>query len=387
MNLFNNFKTALLLLIISVSSCNVRTENDAYQKIPLVQNGSFLVSDFVFSIEHVQLQLSHESMVGNIDKLKVHDNKFFVLDREIAQALFVFDITGEFLFKLGQFGNGPGEFSEVTTFCLDESGRIYVYDADSYQLSIFNEKGRFERSLKFDFHAIDIEILRDEIYFYTGYAETVHGKYNIIRSNLDGDIVSKDFPFSTPVYFESSWNLHKIGDNSLRLVQSLDSKLHSFEAEGSEISYQLDFVGESMNLTDSTYDVMNLEEQLNKHSRVLDSYVENTNYLYFLFFDAYETLSCFYDKVSRELRVGALRNDLEWVPFSPMVFADHNKLVGTVMAQDIIRTRQYFESSGVEYKDEKNVFDHYFQNVKIDSNPILTIYHLRENIKQKLDNK
>ncbi|EIM73904.1 hypothetical protein A3SI_17087 [Nitritalea halalkaliphila LW7] len=64
------------------------------------------------------LEVTDASLIGKIDKVIRHEERIFVLDCDIAQAAFCFNLEGKFLFKLGSSGKGPGEYRELRDIVL-----------------------------------------------------------------------------------------------------------------------------------------------------------------------------------------------------------------------------------------------------------------------------
>lgn len=57
---------------------------------------------------------------------------------------------GRFLKAVGGSGSGPGEFRELTQIFLLPPDSILVYDASLERLSVFDSRGRYTRSFRFD---------------------------------------------------------------------------------------------------------------------------------------------------------------------------------------------------------------------------------------------
>ena len=69
----------------------------------------------------------------------------------ITKKLLVFDETGKFEKKIGQFGQGPEEFIALNDFDIDSDGYIYIYDGAKKKLLKYSAKNEFIKSLKLPF--------------------------------------------------------------------------------------------------------------------------------------------------------------------------------------------------------------------------------------------
>jgi len=74
--------------------------------------------------------------------IEVDDSgKLYVTDEN--NHVQVFDSSGKFLFKFGQYGNGDGEFDYPAELALDKYGKIYVADAYNNRIQVFDSSGEF----------------------------------------------------------------------------------------------------------------------------------------------------------------------------------------------------------------------------------------------------
>jgi hypothetical protein len=96
------------------------------------------------------LEETDYSLIGGISKFQVFDNYVFVLDRNGAKKLFVFDKkNGKYLRQIGSLGQGPGEYIEIRDFCLDVANReVYIYDPGKHRLHKYNmDNGKYVESV------------------------------------------------------------------------------------------------------------------------------------------------------------------------------------------------------------------------------------------------
>jgi hypothetical protein len=113
------------------------------------------IGDVIDSVEYTPLETTDDCLIGEINKIIYHDNKYYILDRVKAKTLFCFDAKGRFERKFGNLGQGPGEYVEPTDFMLTPSN-IIIFDQFARKLLFFNMDGTFSYSvaLKYKMHAI-----------------------------------------------------------------------------------------------------------------------------------------------------------------------------------------------------------------------------------------
>ena len=77
-------------------------------------------------------------------KILCRNNKLFILSRLAkVEELLVFNITGEFLFKVGDRGRAKNEYIYIDGFDINDKGDIFINDIGSHKILRFNDKGQF----------------------------------------------------------------------------------------------------------------------------------------------------------------------------------------------------------------------------------------------------
>ena len=128
-----------------------------YREVPIVDP---LYIDQFLKPEYriIALESDEECMVGQIQNLLVDDSLIFVHDGW-HNNVFVFNLDGGFLHKIGQKGHARNEYISVTYMSLDrESDRVCLWDEDSQKLLFFDYQGHFLNSepAYFWFEAIEL---------------------------------------------------------------------------------------------------------------------------------------------------------------------------------------------------------------------------------------
>ena len=124
-----------LILIFFVSCSNKQSESSMVDSDCIIINldekrgSSIPLSTYFNSVQAIILETKDECLIGRINELQVFDGYIYVLDSRIAKSLFVFDMNGHFIRKIGGLGNGPGEYNSLEDFTLDtENGFIFLLD-------------------------------------------------------------------------------------------------------------------------------------------------------------------------------------------------------------------------------------------------------------------
>ncbi|MCP2606226.1 6-bladed beta-propeller [Candidatus Aminicenantes bacterium AC-708-I09] len=87
------------------------------------------------------------------------DLNIYVLDA-MNHRLLKFDKNGNFIWKAGRKGQGPGEFQYPSGIGISSAGEVAVIDERS--IIFFNDKGEYQRTIKLDKSMRNIQFLPDE---------------------------------------------------------------------------------------------------------------------------------------------------------------------------------------------------------------------------------
>lgn len=91
-----------------------------------------------------------EQAFGSIGGVVVDgDRRIYIGDGQ-ALEIRVFDESGEFLFKFGREGRGPGEFENIDALLLNQIGEILIRDVSLGRVSVFGIDGEFRRQFLLD---------------------------------------------------------------------------------------------------------------------------------------------------------------------------------------------------------------------------------------------
>ena len=100
--------------------------------------------EFIIEIlDSINLEVLGNPPLTSIQDLVFSQNFFLLLDRK--QGLLKFDNNGMFLFKIGEFGQGPDEYAMPYALHLDEKKNIvYVADWQKMVILTYSLEGKFE---------------------------------------------------------------------------------------------------------------------------------------------------------------------------------------------------------------------------------------------------
>ena len=127
----------LILCILTVICCKPKTDvnliKGSTSKSELVQINipekidDFLQWDSLFErVSMIQLETKDECLLNKPSKISINNDKIFLQD--YFENLYVFDLNGKFLNKIGSKGKGPGEFIQLVGYDFDNKGNVFITD-------------------------------------------------------------------------------------------------------------------------------------------------------------------------------------------------------------------------------------------------------------------
>lgn len=132
-------------LLTSLLSCNSRNKENLPTDVICLNIDVSTVKDYDISeqaeiVKLVALETTEESLIGDISKIHITENKILIFD-DMLNKILLFDRDGHFLRQIGKKGEGPEEYVTFNDIFFDEktdlvyanermNGHIYVYNLD-----------------------------------------------------------------------------------------------------------------------------------------------------------------------------------------------------------------------------------------------------------------
>ena len=204
---------SLVLLVIFISCSSRKNEqklhfDGEYYTIDLdrKKESFYPISSLFNDVRTIVLETKKNCLIGIVDDFQVFDGHIYLLDSKKAKSLFVFDMEGRFIGKIGSLGRGPGEYLEIRDFTIDtENSNIFICDAfnriHKYQLD-----GTFISTITIqapNSNADYIQFYNDRLYSYHLWWENTNDNFMLLESDQNnGKIISR----SLPVKYNKGWN-------------------------------------------------------------------------------------------------------------------------------------------------------------------------------------
>jgi hypothetical protein len=152
--------------------------------------------------EYIPLETNNESIFGEINKLFVFDDKYFVLDKVKAKKLYVFDMHGKFIRSVNSIGRGPGEYTNLEDFAIDQERKHIILLTYPSTVCVYDFDGKFLFQKKLSAASLwSMESYEEGFIFSTNHQTPLKEKDDYLLFVFDKDFNMKHNFFDVaPVY-------------------------------------------------------------------------------------------------------------------------------------------------------------------------------------------
>ena len=232
-------KAGLYFIVISIylfSSCENKSDNVDDISIKMETNAE--LTDFIGNAYSVQLETNDEFLIGEIGKLCVDSQCFYIMD-ETNKEVYIFNKSGSYISKISRRGSGPNEYIDITDIVV-RKGLVYILSSANKRIFIYDKNGNCQKTVVLNdwYHHIAVE--EDKIILHSG--KSNFQDFNIVVINHDGEILNKHLPFmqkSNTMFSRSPFN--KISDGTYMLTFPYDSRIALLANNECSYKYKLNF--------------------------------------------------------------------------------------------------------------------------------------------------
>lgn len=351
-----------------------------------------MYSDLFDDIKFIELESTPNSLLGTISKVIYYNDTIYVMDKSVSKAVFLFNQDGKFINKIGNIGKGPGEYINISDFCLDKKDNRVMLINSSYKcIYSYFKDGTFEKEYSFseNLYGNSLVVSDDEIYINAvpNY-NSEEGQYilqcinkNNLKSSkwLDnathnkGSVLRDNFIISS--FYDSQDGIRFFPKFSDTIFTIAEMKVYPFIAFSGNLLTNDDFESIMMNSKrDSGWNFMELKNT-GKFCGV-NHYLENDRLIFISLFYDRGPLCILYDKNANSFKAFGLRDDmLELYTTSRGFIGITNEymigLQNMKTIEDILKVCT--EKNTVNASE----YDKLLKMKDKDNNPILIFYHLK----------
>ena len=130
-----------ILSLCIITSCSTTTKNELkpLEVIKIPEGKKIKLSKIIKSFDYVFL--SDKEIVGNVFNLKVDNNEYYIHDN-ISKSILKYDSIGDLMYKIHRVGKGPGEYSMISDFLIND-GKVEILNIGNHKKISFDSNGEY----------------------------------------------------------------------------------------------------------------------------------------------------------------------------------------------------------------------------------------------------
>lgn len=384
-------KTVYLLFILAfLLSCSPSNDNN-YSLEQIKFSQEYISLDDSLELKFIPLETTDSCLIGSISNIQIRNNLIFVLEGRKSEDLFVFDMNGKFIARVGKKGAGPGQYIRIADFDIDEDRQLIVladmhqehllfYDLDSYQ---------FKYSLKTDFYYNQFCSLPDgKVLFYgcNGFEnpDNINDRdpYYLLKTdslmNQEACYWKADFVTPYRLLGMGKNNIYRY-NNEIHVYHHLFPSIWKYKTDRIEPAYTIELDGYSFPNTQFLNEESKISDKQKDYTQALSNSDFVTNYVINECSDMISLsiqknnvpIQALYNKKSKKGYILPLKDYYRSLNLGMLMFpigATNEYIIGYIqMNEDIIQVKENMKL----YK--------YIENKNPDENPILCLYKWKSN--------
>ncbi|QZT36329.1 6-bladed beta-propeller [Halosquirtibacter xylanolyticus] len=349
-------------------------------------------SSIVDSVYAIPLETNKECLIGAVSDIRIHNDLIYVIDKRVSDAIFVFDMKGRFLNRIGKKGRGPGEYTKLSEVQVDKcNNEILISSPPLQKLLRYNPKGEFLGYIDINVAYLEFSILNDgNIVLYAWNQKNKHlGELEnrlFYIVNREGAIL-KAGPMFKPIYPKVHMRTENGCMSSLNQVSYspiLSDTINSISSNSVKAQYALDFGKNSIHgkvpISCSTYQ-FGQKVRKNHLSYFLGSHLETNSYLCFTCESDGKLIHMLYHKKSASLiNCNRIQGDERHMFFFPFNYYSHDRFISAISPKAILEIGQQFKKADEAiFQCFMKIFHRYgVRELSADNNPIIVFTKLKD---------
>ena len=208
------------------------------------------LSDFAEDIKMIPLEFSGDCILDKVEKIVMSDSCIFIMERYNQKGIYVFDHSGKYLYRVGNCGQGPDEFVDLSDFSLNEEQQlIYLYDIMRKKVLIFSFEGDFIKDIQMNYYADKFEYQDNLFYLYRESPVLGDPAYSLVIKDDKGKTINKYYPLINKSPYIHDCIFRKL-DNEILFAEYMRDSVFSVRSGELTPKYFIDYKDKSMSKVD-----------------------------------------------------------------------------------------------------------------------------------------
>ncbi|MGL5705611.1 MAG: 6-bladed beta-propeller [Tannerellaceae bacterium] len=279
-----NLKSISLLLIAMflLPACNDKEKSAAdkannHKTIPYYDYEQVALEDIPeHRIKEKKFVLLDDSQypLQELDKIKIFGNHIYVVDNK--KEFLKFSDDGVFISKIGNRGQGPGEYIQISDFTIDKNENVHLLDGNGSRdrVFIYNTNGEFQSSHNLPFEADILTCIANGGYLF-GLASWNNGQgkgYKVATTTSNFILTDSILPygeFFDPNMWFSAYRFIN-ASSGIFYNQTIDNSVYKFDEAGKLAeTVEIDFGNRNVPNSDKT-DIESKLEAFNDYTLLIN---------------------------------------------------------------------------------------------------------------------
>lgn len=280
-------------------------------------------------VETIFLETKKECLVTQFFKFFAFEDYLFILNQQNPKECLVFNRKGQFLYKIGGIGQGPGEYFRVTDLTIDSENKMLFLNCDRV-INKYKIDGTFIGSINKEESVSQFQYYNGKLYL-EGRGEYLIKEIDLKTGNqtstyLESNIYNKGF-------FESSYNANPFfcSYESPKFAHLFMDTIISIKPDGIAPFLVIKSVDLTTNAdveaTKGLSAIKRIEKIRGKNKIYgMYKYFETKNHVSFAYIHGKNVVSIIYDKSKQTYKKGKLCNDLVFYNrhMQNIIYSDHS---------------------------------------------------------------
>lgn len=380
--------STIILMFNCKSSNEIEIDNQTIS-IQASAGENDLLSETIDDMEIIYLETNDTCMISDVDKLRFHNNKFYVFDETGNKRLLCFDKEGNFQYQIGRRGKANGEYLTPRDMNINPwLNRIEIYDVLSNKILFYSFSGEYLGYYIVEQKARSYTIIDSLNYGFFVDANFESVSYNFCTSSTEKfSCKNKSIDFLGQQDVMNGINLFNESVYGTLFSYSLSNNIYRITSQGALPAYTINYNNISLpdNIMNSNMgDIVNYLSD-KKIPGFISHLAETSKHISFSYtFDCLNENTVYYSKESGKTKnLYKPINNINGLPLPPPFCTINDTFVTVVPAYEIILA--YNEMKLRKESSESNVSDKAFNKLQSissklsdDSNPIIIMYTIKD---------
>ncbi|WP_421874906.1 6-bladed beta-propeller [Marinoscillum sp.] len=187
-------------------------------------------NDFA-DLQFIQLETSDSVLLSRPSKILKVGSNLIILDKRL-NAVLRFDEQGQFLNRIGQNGDGPGEYRRPMDILWDDRSRRLKVLVNSHSgYFAYDLKGNYYSKQTNSFFTIGFAQCGEQMAWFNGYNSDTH---NLYLTDGIGEVVDRYFPYDPSNYrfgIDFSGGISNIQNGGFLYAETADPVIYEFDSD------------------------------------------------------------------------------------------------------------------------------------------------------------